>query len=131
MAAKYKLIYKPHHPDSNPQGCVREHRYIYHIYLSIKYNRIIYLPKGYDIHHKNGDKLDNRIENLELIAHSKHTVLSNQLKGTKHLDKVTICLECKSDKTLLYKKQNYEMWYKYKDGYLCRNCYRRITRKSL
>jgi len=30
------------------------------------------IPKGYDIPHKNEDPTDNRLENLEIIEHSKH-----------------------------------------------------------
>ncbi len=35
------------------------------------------VPDGYDIHHKNGNKLDNCILNLQLMRHSKHTKLHN------------------------------------------------------
>lgn len=44
---------------------IRAHRWVW-----IKTHGII--PKGYHIHHKNEDKSDNRIENLELIERSRH-----------------------------------------------------------
>jgi len=37
-------------------------------------------PKGFDIHHINFDKLDNRIENLQILRHGEHTILHNSKK---------------------------------------------------
>ena len=36
------------------------------------------IPKGYDIHHKNHNPIDNRLENLEIIETSKHIKLHNR-----------------------------------------------------
>ena len=41
------------------------HRYVYEKEKGL-------IPKGFDIHHRNRDKSDNRIENLELIEHKEH-----------------------------------------------------------
>ena len=30
------------------------------------------IPKGFVIHHKNGNKKDNKIENLEMMSYSNH-----------------------------------------------------------
>lgn len=49
-------------------------------------------PKGYHIHHKNENKSDNRIENLELISagrHSKHHVTDeSRERARKWADKI-------------------------------------------
>ncbi len=45
---------------------IREHRHLMEQYLGRK------LSKGEHVHHKNGDKLDNRIENLEIMGISEH-----------------------------------------------------------
>jgi hypothetical protein len=45
------------------------------------------IPKGHDIHHKNHDKTDNRIENLELYTKTEHAKLfatGNNQHGKKN-----------------------------------------------
>lgn len=33
------------------------------------------IPRGYEVHHRNEDKLDNRIENLQLMRKRDHLVM--------------------------------------------------------
>ena len=53
-----------------PKRYVAEHRLVY----EQAYGPI---PAGYHIHHKNGDKLDNRIENLVAMTRSEHHKVSH------------------------------------------------------
>jgi len=58
--ARYKVVVAHGHPNANSIGMIFEHRLIMSNYLGRA------LRPEENVHHLNGDKWDNRIENLEL-----------------------------------------------------------------
>jgi len=74
----YVALYKPDHPSAGIDGLVLEHRYIMENALGFQ------LPDSFDVHHINGKKDDNRIENLVVMTHKAHTILHNRKGRGKH-----------------------------------------------
>jgi len=71
----YILIYKPEHPFANRDNQVREHRLV----MEEAIGR--YLKPEEVVHHINGDKSDNRIENLILFNNNKEHMDYHALLG--------------------------------------------------
>lgn len=61
----YIYVFHPEHPNAGGKGYVLEHRYV----MSQRLGRP--LLDSEDVHHINGNKLDNRDENLELWVRSQ------------------------------------------------------------
>ena len=65
MTSGYVRIWEADHPLANADGYVLEHR-------KVVYDAGIEIPDGFHVHHINGIKEDNRLENLEVIDGAEH-----------------------------------------------------------
>lgn len=133
---EYITIYKPDHPFGY-QRHVMEHRAVWE-----EHNKAMLLP-WIEIHHINGIKTDNRIENLIPIGTGKHVELHLQEKRINDINKRS-CGLCgngtwiKKMKAIRpYGKGYYEydsaQWFKNpinKSQLVCRKCFRAIMKKE-
>ena len=63
----YKMVKAPlDHPKKDSKGYIREHILIAEQFIKR------YLEENEVVHHINGDKLDNRIENLQVLTDKEH-----------------------------------------------------------
>lgn len=105
----YWLVHKPDHHFATKEGYVYEHRLVYEHY----YNCTL-LP-WIEIHHINGKRDDNRIENLMPVTRADHRK-EHQVDMSER-----ICLLCDSKTTAL--KRGRPHWMRFENGFICNKCY--------
>lgn len=116
----YVYVLRKDHPYAEHHGYVREHRLIMEQCVGR------YLEPHEVVHHKNGIKDDNRIENLELMTKTTHT--QHHVRKEEEL-KNRVCCMCGSSKTRGYHRESgYKSlgWYKDKNEgnkWNCKKCY--------
>jgi hypothetical protein len=120
----YRYIFKPQHPNANKKGYIAEHRLVMSDFLGRK------LKTFEHVHHINGNKIDNRIENLELTTANEHPVIHlNEYR--ENIIKHRVCGKCGTNKTV---KACNGVGYKWrrdpsdKSKWLCNKCYIFISR---
>jgi len=115
----YVMIQAKDHPRATKEGYVFEH-----ILVMEKHIRRYLLPNEV-IHHINGVKTDNRLENLRLFSnHSEHLKVDKKkdMSGRR-------CIICGSSKTRIDKPAKishsyHHAWYgNESDGFVCHHCY--------
>ncbi len=65
----YIAVYVPDHPHANKEGYVMKHR------LVVERDLGILIPEDHVVHHINGNRADNRIDNLALMTFEAHSAL--------------------------------------------------------
>ena len=117
---EYRYAIVPDHPNRNKHNYVLMHRVVMENHL----DRLL-LPNEI-VHHKDGNKANNDISNLEVMTNEEHSHMHNPKRG--ETTTTLICDECgKSFQRLL----KYVKISKNKHFFCCRECLYSFERKYL
>lgn len=83
----YLYCYAPEHPYANKAGKVLEHVFVASQYLGRQ------LLPSECVHHKDRNKLNNSIENLQVMTHEDHSLL-HAIEDRGYVPYYTNCLQC-------------------------------------
>lgn len=78
---EYYEVYAPDHPRSGTRNYMYEHIVVMEKHIGR------YLKEGEVVHHKDGNKLNNDISNLQLMTKAEHTKLHEMHKFSKRVKK--------------------------------------------
>lgn len=106
----YNYAYVPEHPNCTKTGYVLHHRVVMENHLG----RLLNADEV--VHHINGDKKDNRVENLEVLGISQHSAMHGVFIG-RHMV-VLKCPWCGK----IFKKRRNDSFLSKKQKYDCNCC---------
>lgn len=113
-------VWCPDHPRAYNEGYILRAIVAYEAYYGVK------VTPDMDIHHKNGNKLDDSKNNLEMMSHGEHTMLHN-INPNLYIKR--ICENCKKEFEIeWYKLHDLSGGAKRRGVYCCQKCFHESRR---
>jgi len=111
----YRLVTAKGHPRADRYGYVFEHILVMEKHIGR------FIARYEHVHHINGNKLDNRIENLQLLLDGEHSVLSNAIDMSNRQ-----CVDCGAKESYnrnWHRAENNNQW-------RCHSCYQKKKKQN-